>query len=483
MGLVKSIKWSYIGNILSKTLGFVFQILIIRLLSPEDSASYFILLTLAYLIMLPTLYPLSGIASRYFPFLEKNLKKQKGLILYYFISSFAILFALLITSYYLLGATIIKFYPILNGKLIDVPLTILAIGLFVTINNVLTGKKLFKELALTNIVNSTTKVVMLLGFYFFSILSFKETMITFYFSTFLSTLFGTYFVIKNFYVGKPLFPNLKEIWDMVKYSIGTTIEFARGFIANWIDTAFLGVFTIPKDVSGYNGTFSLLRNAQMVLINPIFSTSFPYMVSALDNKENFNRLTNTISKAGIYFSVIFSVLVFFLSEEIVLLLIPQYSEYSYLLKLLAIYIIFSNLASWFANIIKAIRWVKPIIYSSIGVIIINISLNLLLIPKYGVLGAAIGTITAYVFELIYFIYIIRKINEMGYRLKIPLAKPLSLGVLLSLFLVGVNFEGFLVSALIKVIIVGVVSTLFLLKLEGKEVEFLKNKVIREIIGG
>lgn len=77
---------------------------------------------------------------------------------------------------------------------------------------------------------------------------------------------------------------------------------------------------------------------------------------------------------------------------------------------------------------------KLIPVGTVGAAVINVFINWLLIPRYGIIGAAIGTVTAFVMLFIFHECMARFVVKTDYEWKNPL--PMLIGILVVLFFCG-----------------------------------------------
>ncbi|CVK15711.1 Membrane protein involved in the export of O-antigen and teichoic acid [Apibacter mensalis] len=190
----------------------------------------------------------------------------------------------------------------------------------------------------------------------------------------------------------------KEFW---KYSLGSSIaNFLHTSISS-IDTFMVGYFLSAINIAEYRISsiipFNLFFIAQMFIV-----TDYPNFIKNFNNKKYFQTYIKN------YFTIFFSlgivlIAVFFLYGDFIIKLLfgSNYHATSafYILILITVFSLLVLIP--FGNITAALGLLKKNIYASVGAISIQLLTGLLLIPHYGILGAAIATGLAYIYSGFY----------------------------------------------------------------------------------
>jgi len=271
-------------------------------------------------------------------------------------------------------------------------------------------------------------ILILLGFNIFSL----------FLSYALFAILGT-FIFYQIFV-KKIFDEYKQIkfkFDpgltkkLLKFGVFIAIANAFGVIFGRIDTFLLSYLASLKEAAYFQVAFPLARAVWD--IGAVISVVLLPIISEMWAKNHLNKFNQEIEKLYTYTLLILlpicSVL-FSLSEPLVVLLYgKKYLLASYSLKIMA-----------FAVLVKAITKINNVILIGVGhperlmkfVIvgsIVNILLNLILIPKYGSVGAAFSLLISFIIILIYTMYETVKLTHF----KIHLSQMLKIGFVCSLF--------------------------------------------------
>jgi len=212
-----------------------------------------------------------------------------------------------------------------------------------------------------------------------------------------------------------------------------------GMIIGYTDTLMITVFRSLPEV-GYYQTAQPAARILWYLVTPLVAVLFP-MISELWARRERKLLGNALhflTKFS-FILIIPAALVFIAFPDIVINLLfgPRYLAGTTVLQILAggaiVYMLYSILVSAMAGI------GKPIINTKVvGVMtVLNLAGNLLLIPAYGIEGAAIATLSAYTLGLVLMFYYARKLVKFTVPAS-PLLKTLAVGLLTLLLIFGLK---------------------------------------------
>lgn len=229
----------------------------------------------------------------------------------------------------------------------------------------------------------------------------------------------------------------------LKKSIFTHVDSLKIFFVNSItstiylnsDITLLGFFCSNYSVGLYSVATKIYSIVKQVF-NSIVITIIPRIAfSAVNNVEEYYKITKNIFSYIIIFSIPSSIGLFLLRKEIVYLIAGEkYVQASTSLGILAFAIVFAVLANISANgILVALGKEKMVVRATIVSALVNVFANFIMIPIFQERGAAITTLMAEVCMLL----------VSGYYLKDTLSlyidKKNIKDVLLSTFVMSVAF--------------------------------------------
>lgn len=163
-----------------------------------------------------------------------------------------------------------------------------------------------------------------------------------------------------------------------------------------IDILLLKLLRNSEEVGIFNAAYTLILSLQFLpvafvgAVFPIFSRY------AASSKESLLVAYKKALRFILFFAIPLSAIVFFLSDDIINILYENEFKLAVIpLKILIFGSIFSFLNALFDHALIATNNQKLVTVSNALCFITNIILDLLLIPKYGYIGACIGTVGAY----------------------------------------------------------------------------------------
>jgi len=279
-------------------------------------------------------------------------------------------------------------------------------------NNVFRGLNQFQyETYPTILLNATQFFVVTI----FLLLRFKTPLvaIAYLLARILYLVHSTYLLFSK--VSKvPLSYNLSESIKILKIAFPYGIHAILATLYLQLDTVLLSYLKGNIEVGHYQAAMRIFT-AIMVIYDVIGSAFFPVISAFIKNdKAKFNRYALLLNKIAIYAGSVFGVGAFLFSQPIISILYgKQYINSILVMRILAGVIFLRFLGAGYALFITAAEGQK---FRAMGVslsLIVNVILNVFLIPKFGAIGAAIASlITHIVLDSIYFYFAIKLTNDV-----------------------------------------------------------------------
>ena len=200
--------------------------------------------------------------------------------------------------------------------------------------------------------------------------------------------------------------------DIVKYSFPVLISNSMLLLIQWIDIIILGYFETSNTVGIYSVVMKISLFSSVILfsINSIVASEFSRLYS-LDKMVDLRILIKKSSKIIFFITIPVLILIVYFSKSIL-----GYFGYEFIMANKTLYIL---VAGQFINVLcGSVGYIlmmteKQNIFKNIMIFAtcVNIILNIVLIPKYGINGAAIASsISLILWNVISFSYIYRKYN-------------------------------------------------------------------------
>jgi O-antigen/teichoic acid export membrane protein len=208
--------------------------------------------------------------------------------------------------------------------------------------------------------------------------------------------------------------NLSESIKSLKIALPYGVHAILVTLYFQIDTVFLSYFKGDVEVGYYQAAMRILM-ATMMVYEVVISAFFPVIAASIKNdKEKFDKYALFLNIVVIYIGLVFGIGIFIFSKPIISLLYgAQYQNSIIIMQVLAVVILLRFLGAGYALFITVAEGQK---YRAIGVglsVVVSITLNIILIPKYGAIGAAIASlITHVVLNSIYFYFSVKLTNRV-----------------------------------------------------------------------
>jgi O-antigen/teichoic acid export membrane protein len=212
--------------------------------------------------------------------------------------------------------------------------------------------------------------------------------------------------------------NEETIKDIIKYSIPIAISTVSLYLLSSIDIFVIKYYEGSTNVAFYSVAVKVIT-VIAVAINAI-SLSVATEIAYNFTNKNFDELRKILKKSGqiiFYFSLISSLFLFLFCKPILCVFGKQYlASSTAFIILLAGNLIMSISGNTYIYLLmtnKGMIMVKLLLLS----VLINLSLNLILIPRFGIEGAAIASITAIIFWNFLGAFYIFKIDKVNILFK------------------------------------------------------------------
>lgn len=436
--LVKSSIIVFIGLLLSKILFYGYRIITARYFGAEVYGLLSIsIMVLGWFIAIASLGLSDGVL-RYISLLRG--KNQLNKMRYIFKTSLWVVFILGILSSLLLFSTsgLISNYIFHNGELahflkifsIIIPFTLIS---YIFLSVIKAYERIQVYSFILNIFQNLIKVAVLILLVFIGV---KSNAVIF------SYILGTIAMFIFAYIYSKY--KLSELWDkyylkkndkiklrnqLLSYSWPLMFFSLVAGILPWIDTIVLGYYQNVAIVGIYNVAvpIAMLLNFSGEIFMQLF---FPLITReySLKNIKAIRELSKQVGKWIFMINLpILIIMLIFPGTIINFLFGPEYISASNPLRILAIGFFISSIFMVSDNLIAIIGKSRLSLINIIIASIFNFILNILLVPKYGMMGAALGTMFAFI------LWSLLRASQAYYYLKIlPLRRKMFLILITSL---------------------------------------------------
>jgi len=475
----KGLLWNYLNKLAGYGINFVLIIIIARSLGNYEFGIFSELLTLAALLMVLCSLGLESTLNIYIPKYFDNPAK----ISYLLRVSFAIIFLFSILIYIMVlifGKDVLE---AVNNVQLAKYLNIIFLYVFFQ-NLAVIAEFVFQSYYRTQLVaimNLTMKLILVIATY---LILFKYDrgiieVLYAYAITYIMIAIISFAKLKSYILHRPEKFKLTKIFK-AGFSVWLT-KFLDLFLGRYLDIFLLGFFLIPKEQIGYYNVAFTLTMALLYLVTAGFSGIGLSAFSELESKNNLIAIGNgwlKIMKGILFFLVPLFLFVIFNAETIVNNLFgSEFEKSAELFQIFAPFFLLSLLLGSGLNstVLYSIHKEKMVLYLRILIGVINLVLDIILIPKYGALGAVVATGIATISIIGLEFSLIKNLIKFQYPfyfvVKLGIASIIA--IFISMFFITDDLPGLFASVFIFVAVYVVTTSLLKVPVYG----YIRNYVL------
>ena len=289
---------------------------------------------------------------------------------------------------------------------------------------------------------------------------------------------------------------LSGIWkesvntEILRFSIPIMFTVILGTLLHWLDVIMLGYYTNAETVGLYHPVIRTagIQNSILLAFGGIFTPMFSKYF-AVNDQLNMQHIYRIVTRWILTMLIPILIFVFLFAKKILLLFGPEYLPAANILILLSVGTSIYALFGISGSTLVVSGHQRLNLMNTFVAAVLNIILNIILIPKYGLAGAAWATFISLTFIAILRVIetrIILSINPFySNDVKAILAGLVTLGVtqLLKPYIMGYHTVVTIVIAILFIAAVYLII-LIILKLDRDDkdflssIDFLKNMVLK-----
>lgn len=377
----------------SMIVGLAVVTIIARVLGPEGQGQYAVIILLPTMLM--TLLNMGVQSASVFHIGQRNYSIQTvystNLLIAVFLSLFSVALGLIVI--HIIGDNVFSDVP--NHYLLLILLVIPILYMNKLFQAIFQGCQDFKSF---NIIIITTQVVNLLFvilIVYLLPLGLVGALISFFIGQIITLITIMQLLKKRLsikLVDRSVSTSL--IKQSFSYGVKAHLSNILAFINYRADIILISYFMNPVAVGVY--VIAVTISEKMWVFSQAISTVLFPRISSYSEETQRNKLTSMVSKIVLYISAIVAIVVFFTVDSLVIIIFGiEYIESSTIIKILLPGIVLFSMDKILSNDLAGRG--LPIINFRVSLItvMINITLNIALIPLYGLSGAAIATTTGY----------------------------------------------------------------------------------------
>ncbi|MDG5799338.1 polysaccharide biosynthesis C-terminal domain-containing protein [Marinilabiliaceae bacterium ANBcel2] len=266
--------------------------------------------------------------------------------------------------------------------------------------------------------------------------------------------------------------------EMVRYGIPLAVSNILTTILTLSDRHIINQFQNLDEVAGYSMSFKIANLMQMVVVASIISSYSNYFFKTLNREDNISFFKKF---SRIFFIVLLvgGLAIVFFSQEIMYLISagsPFFQSAVYLVPVLTAGLIFAGMRQVYTLPLNKHKKSRRISLILIIVAVINIGVNILLVPFYGKTGAAWATLIAQLVGFVWFFYESSQLEKSLLQSDKKILWLIPIWIIMLIFWSMLSGGPFFISFAIKLLLFGLfILYLFLIKIVSiKDVKEITN---------
>jgi len=385
-----------VGSITGKVLRFILHVILARVLGVASYGLYSLGQSIndisLYIVSLGDGKAIVRFGSVYSS--RGDVQRLKGLIFGFLFISLGLSIILVICFFTFSGFIA---HGIFKNPALEQVLKIFSMGLPFSIILITTAaigfafNKARYKVIIQDIGQTSVNTLLIIGIFFLKG-GLKGAIFGYIASLLISSLFGIFLVIKNFPLLVARTPVVFEIRKIIGYSLPIVFIVSSYFLIFEIDRILLGFFLSVKEVGIYTIASSIAMN--ILVFSSIFVANFSPVITQLyhNNKiMQLKKMYKLVSLWGVWLTFIPCICFIIFYREIISLFGSGFESAKPVLIILSVVFLLESIAIQTRELLQMSGKQNIEVINSIFSIVLNILLNVALIPIFGIVGASIAT--------------------------------------------------------------------------------------------
>ena len=394
--------WSISTKVLTMLLFYALQIFLARYLGVELYAGWTYFYSIFTILVVCTDFGLNESIKVFVARSHPNEQGRiivNGVFLRFFLTTF---FSILIFIFSPLLVRLLSSPHIIHDDTLLIILRISAIAI-ILFHILDAGKKIvtaIRKLSYLFIITTIEHVSKLIIVFLFTFSGLTiQSIVYAHIFAFLLAAFYSIFVVYSLFFKEKIAARIQKnnIKELVQYSIPLVIISIGMLITTEVDTLMLGRLSSTNEVAYYGVTKSIITKIPQISFAIAMATMPIFAVihskNIIQRKQKFFSL---LKLNGVIIIPIATLLAIAAPFIIVILFGEEYRLAENPLRILSIYLIMYSFSVFYSLLLNYQKLASKRARNHIIGILLNILLNIILIPKYGATGAAIGTTLSYI---------------------------------------------------------------------------------------
>ncbi|MCJ7734675.1 MAG: flippase [Anaerolineales bacterium] len=396
--IVKESGINFTGSVIGNLLGYIWLMVMTRYLSQDDVGSFTLAQSIINISLVFVVLGTHRSLDRFIPVFNTTGESGKIKSLIRMVFELSVVGSLVIGLLIFLGSDYLGRQvfdnPTLAGLLRIIVYSIPLLVVTLIVSYAFTGyKELRYHVYLKQFLEPVLKIVLMIFAAVLGISVFQWTWL-YNAALLITAIAGLWILRKNIFQPLANIPALKiEVREIISYSWPISIASILIIIIGQIDYLILGVFHPAANVGVYRIYIQIAALLQLIL----GSTARIYkpVISELISKDDYSDIQDTYQRVSkwVFFLTMLGFLVIMLygSRLTSLLFTEKYAVYPLALTILALGTLINAMFGPEGMTLEAFGNTKLVLINSLVMVFTNVGLGFLLIPDYGIVGAAIST--------------------------------------------------------------------------------------------
>lgn len=448
--LSKSVAWYGLGNIFVRALSFILLPVYSNLLSTRSFGDYSLLMSVYAVALVIYQFGMFGALNKFF--IEEKSEHKKKVIFSSILNSIFIISILVTGILWISSSEISKvvfgtpeFAPLLVILLFSILFETLCSYIFYLLKTMELAKKAVMYSALGAVLNLLLNII----FVYYLKLSVPGIIYAQLISGFILFLL-LFSLMRENYV---LSIDREILKAVIRFSIPLVIANLLTAGNNVADRFILNILSGREVVGIYSFSYRLaiIMNIFVMSFTTAWSPHSLNLYYSNDYKTTFGKTLNKLVALSCVFLLVVSLFAPYLFDLHLFgisFFNPSYRAGIIIIPLIMTGYIFNGISSFYSVYPTVSNKTYHILISDLGAFILNVGLNILLIPRLGMLGVAFATLTGFIFAAAYLFVVSRKAIVIDYQ-----TKELMITILIALIILfaGLNLASLVINIILVLI--------------------------------
>ena len=390
-GLYKKAGGTFILKFFGLGIAFIFQIVLGRILNPELYGEYTMYLTYSTVFSIITILGMDRNLIKEIARFEGDVTKEKSLLR--FSTQTSLLITIAVAGILLLLRGFIGFSN--YGLLLLISMIVIR-SMIAILDGYLQGKgNVVRVTLLNSVINNILKMIFFVILILLNVDSLRAALFSFVLSEIITIFLRTAQISNRLQIkaNSKLNLSLEEKRAFIKYSLTVALISGIGLMLQNIDKIMISNFLDLNRVGIYKVAQNYV-NLISVFVTPFIA--FWPVISKLYNENNIGQIEiemKRIVRIVTYLVVPMFFIFLFLGNDLLAIFGEAYvtKEAKLALIILAFSFLIDAISGPIGSILTMTKYAKLALYNNLTSLLINITLNFILISRFGIVGVAIAT--------------------------------------------------------------------------------------------